>query len=40
MDDGMQLPPVICDNILIVRNRTPNPKVDHVAYTIAGWDAR
>ena len=26
------------DNILIVRNRTPAPKVDHIAYTIAGWD--
>jgi catechol 2,3-dioxygenase-like lactoylglutathione lyase family enzyme len=38
MDDGMQCRLSFGDNILIVRNRTPNPKVDHIAYTIAGWD--
>ena len=27
------------NNILIVRNRTPHPQVDHIAYTIANWDA-
>jgi catechol 2,3-dioxygenase-like lactoylglutathione lyase family enzyme len=37
-DDGMQCRLSFGDNILIVRNRTPNPKVDHIAYTIAGWD--
>ena len=26
------------NNILIVRNRQPAPKVDHIAYTIANWD--
>jgi catechol 2,3-dioxygenase-like lactoylglutathione lyase family enzyme len=39
MDDGMQCRLSFGDNILIVRNRTPAPKVDHIAYTIAGWDA-
>ena len=39
MDDGMQCRLSFGDNILIVRNRTPNPKVDHIAYSIAGWDA-
>ncbi len=39
MDDGMQCRLSFGDNILIVRNRMPNPKVDHIAYTIAGWDA-
>ena len=38
MDDGMQCRLSSGDNILIVRNRMPNPKVDHIAYTIAGWD--
>jgi catechol 2,3-dioxygenase-like lactoylglutathione lyase family enzyme len=38
MDDGMQCRLSFGDNILIVRNRTPNPKVDHIAYSIAGWD--
>jgi hypothetical protein len=38
MDDGMQCRLSFGDNILIVRNRMPNPKVDQIAYTIAGWD--
>src|SRR6266446_6735556 len=38
MDDGMQCRLSFGDNILIVRNRTPAPKVDHIAYTLAGWD--
>jgi catechol 2,3-dioxygenase-like lactoylglutathione lyase family enzyme len=38
MDDGMQCRLSFGDNILIVRNRMPNPKVDHIAYTIQGWD--
>ena len=38
MDDGMQCRLSFGDNILIVRNRMPNPKVDHIAYTITGWD--
>jgi catechol 2,3-dioxygenase-like lactoylglutathione lyase family enzyme len=38
MDDGMQCRLSFGDNILIVRNRMPNPKVDHIAYSIAGWD--
>ena len=37
-DDGMQCRLTCGDNILIARNRTPAPKVDHVAYTLAGWD--
>ena len=37
-DDGMQCRLSFGDNILIVRNRTPAPKVDHIAYTIANWD--
>ena len=37
-DDGMQCRLSFGDNILIVRNRTPAGKVDHIAYTIAGWD--
>jgi len=37
-DDGMQCRLEFGDNILIVRNRTPAPKVDHIAYTIANWD--
>src|ERR1041385_9355278 len=39
MDDGMQCRLSFGDNILIVRNRMPNPKVDHIAYTIAGWES-
>jgi len=38
MDDGMQCRLSFGPNILIVRNRMPNPKVDHIAYTIDGWD--
>src|SRR5262247_3950730 len=37
-DDGMQCRLSFGDNILIVRNRMPAQKVDHIAYTIAGWD--
>jgi len=37
-DDGMQCRLSFGDNILIVRNRTPSGKVDHIAYTIANWD--
>jgi catechol 2,3-dioxygenase-like lactoylglutathione lyase family enzyme len=37
-DDGKQCRLVFGNNILIARNRTPAPKVDHVAYTIANWD--
>src|SRR3989442_11427067 len=37
-DDGMQCRLSFGNNILIVRNRTPAAKVDHIAYTIANWD--
>jgi catechol 2,3-dioxygenase-like lactoylglutathione lyase family enzyme len=37
-DDGKQCRLTFGDNILIVRNRQPAPKVDHIAYTIANWD--
>jgi catechol 2,3-dioxygenase-like lactoylglutathione lyase family enzyme len=37
-DDGKQCRLVFGNNILIARNRSPAPKVDHVAYTIANWD--
>ena len=38
-DDGMQCRLEFGDNILIARNRpSGTPKVDHVAYTIEGWD--
>jgi len=37
-DDGMQCRLSFGDNILIVRNRMPAQKVDHIAYTIANWD--
>ena len=37
-DDGKQCRLTCGDNILIVRNRTPAPKVDHIAYTLANWD--
>ena len=39
MDDGKQCRLVFGDNILIARNRpSGTPKVDHVAYTITGFD--
>jgi catechol 2,3-dioxygenase-like lactoylglutathione lyase family enzyme len=39
LDDGMQCRLAFGDNILIARNRqTGTPKVDHIAYTITGWD--
>ena len=37
-DDGMQCRLTFGDNILIARNRTPAPKVDHIALTLANWD--
>ncbi len=37
-DDGKQCRLSFGDNILVVRNRTPAPKVDHIAYTLANWD--
>ena len=37
-DDGKQCRLSFGDNILIPRNRTPTPLVDHIAYTIADWD--
>jgi len=37
-DDGKQCRLSFGNNILIVRNRLPAPKVDHIAYTIANWD--
>jgi len=37
-DDGKQCRLTFGNNILIVRNRTPAPKVDHIAYTLANWD--
>ena len=38
-DDGMQCRLELGDNILIARNRpSGTPKVDHIAYTIEGWD--
>ena len=36
-DDGKQCRLSFGNNILIVRNRPPAPKVDHIAYTIANW---
>jgi catechol 2,3-dioxygenase-like lactoylglutathione lyase family enzyme len=40
MDDGMQCQLEFGDNSLIVRNRpSGTPNVDHIAYTIARWDA-
>jgi len=39
LDDGMQCRLEFGDNILIARNRpSGTPKVDHIAYSIAGWD--
>jgi len=37
-DDGKQCRLSFGNNILIVRNRQPAGKVDHIAYTIANWD--
>jgi catechol 2,3-dioxygenase-like lactoylglutathione lyase family enzyme len=37
-DDGKQCRLSFGDNMLVVRNRQPAPKVDHIAYTIANWD--
>jgi catechol 2,3-dioxygenase-like lactoylglutathione lyase family enzyme len=37
-DDGKQCRLSFGDNILVVRNRQPAGKVDHIAYTIANWD--
>src|SRR6202049_2984117 len=37
-DDGKQCRLSFGNNILIVRNRLPAPKVDHIVYTIANWD--
>lgn len=37
-DDGKQCRLNFGNNILIVRNRQPAPKVDHIAYTLANWD--
>jgi len=37
-DDGKECRLVFGDNILIPRNRTPSPQVDHIAYSIADWD--
>ena len=39
-DDGMQCRLSFGNNILIARNRpSGTPKVDHIAYTLEGWDA-
>ena len=37
-DDGKQCRLSFGNNILVVRNRQPAPKVDHLAYTSAHWD--
>ena len=37
-DNGKQCRLSFGNNILIVRNRQPAPKVDHIAYTVANWD--
>ena len=37
-DNGKQCRLSFGDNILIVRNRQPAPKVDHMALTLANWD--
>ena len=37
-DDGKQCRLSFGNNILIIRNRQPAPKVDHIEYTIANWD--
>ena len=37
-DNGQQCRLTFGNNILVVRNRQPAPKVDHIAYTLANWD--
>ena len=37
-DDGKQCRLSFGNNILVIRNRQPAPKVDHIAYTVANWD--
>jgi catechol 2,3-dioxygenase-like lactoylglutathione lyase family enzyme len=37
-DNGKQCRLSFGNNILVVRNRQPAPKVDHIAYTLANWD--
>jgi catechol 2,3-dioxygenase-like lactoylglutathione lyase family enzyme len=37
-DDGKQCRLSFGNNMLVVRNRQPAPKVDHIAYTIENWD--
>jgi len=37
-DDGKQCRLTFGNNIIIARNRTPAPRVDHIAYTLANWD--
>ena len=37
-DNGKQCRLTFGNDILIVRNRQPAPKVDHIAYTLANWD--
>lgn len=37
-DNGKQCRLSFGENVLIVRNRQPAPKVDHIAYTLANWD--
>ncbi len=39
-DDGKQCRLSFGNNILIVRNRQPAPQVDHIAYTVQGWDQK
>ncbi|HLK48984.1 MAG TPA: VOC family protein [Bryobacteraceae bacterium] len=39
-DDGKQCRLTFGDDILIVRNRPPAPRVDHMAFTLADWDQR
>ena len=37
-DDGKQCRLTFGPNIIIARNRTPAPNVDHIAYTLENWD--
>jgi catechol 2,3-dioxygenase-like lactoylglutathione lyase family enzyme len=37
-DNGKQCRLSFGNNMLVVRNRQPAPKVDHIAYTLANWD--
>jgi len=37
-DNGMQCRLSFGNSILVVRNRQPAGKVDHIAYTVANWD--